>query len=131
MNFFYNFIFIFPSQHPSNITCINLYNSLNNGLYLHTVFELLVIYGGGVLSTCESGSYRTCCINGLGMYTPLRSSPVIAVCMAAKIKTLHGVRDTQKLQRSESMLIYRPVHCKCDRSQKGKSWFILILISIL
>ena len=40
--FFYNFIF--PSQHASDITYINMYNSLNHGLYLHTVFEFLVIY---------------------------------------------------------------------------------------
>ena len=40
-NFFYNFIF--PSQHASHITFINIYNSLNHGLYLHTVFEFLVI----------------------------------------------------------------------------------------
>ena len=38
---FYNFIF--PSQHASNITFINIYNSLNRGLYLHTVFEFLGI----------------------------------------------------------------------------------------
>ena len=38
---FYNFIF--PSQHASHVTCINIYNSLKHGLYLHTVFEFLVI----------------------------------------------------------------------------------------
>ena len=84
-----------------------------------------------MFSSCENESYRTCCTNGLGMYTPPRASPIISVCIAAKIKTLKDVRDTQKLQRSERMLIYRPVHRKCDRSQKGKSCFILILISIL
>ena len=52
-------------------------------------------------------------------------------CMTAKIKTLHGVHGTTKLHRSDRMLIKRPVHRKCDRSQKGKSWFILVLISIL
>ena len=41
LHFFYNFIF--PSQHASHITCINIYNSLKHGLYLHTVFEFLVI----------------------------------------------------------------------------------------
>ena len=60
-----------------------------------------------------------------------RASPVTSVCLAAKLKPLHGVRDTQRFQRSERILIYRPVHRKCDRFQKGKSWFILILISIL
>ena len=54
--------------------------------------------GGEGVSSCENGSYRTCCTNGLGMYTPPPASRVISVCMAAKIKTLHGVLDTQKLQ---------------------------------
>ena len=44
-SFFYNFIF--PSQHASHITCINIYNSLKHGLYLHTVFEFLCYIGGG------------------------------------------------------------------------------------
>ena len=66
---------------------LNIYNSLNQGLYQHTVFEFLVIYrGGGVFSSCENGSYRTCCTNGLGMYTPPRASPVTSVCMTAKNK---------------------------------------------
>ena len=32
---------------------------------------------------------------------------------------------------TERMLIYRPVPRKCNKPQKGKSWLILILISIL
>ena len=51
-----------------------------------------------MFNSCENGSYRTCCTNGLGMYTPQRGSRVVSVCMAAKIKTVHGVRNTQKLQ---------------------------------
>ena len=83
-------------MHASNITYINIYNSLNHGLYLHTVFEFLGIYRG--VSSCENGIYRTLCTNGLGMYMPPQASPVISVCMAAKIRIMHGVCDTQKLQ---------------------------------
>ena len=46
-NSYKDFLFIFPSQHASNITYINIYNSLNHGLYLHTMFEFIVIYRGG------------------------------------------------------------------------------------
>ena len=51
---------------------------MNHELYLHTVFEFLVIYRG-LFSSCEIGSNRTCCTNGLGMYTPPRASPAISV----------------------------------------------------
>ena len=89
--FFYNFIF--PSQHASNITFINI---LNHVLYLHTVFEFLGIYREGGLSCCENGTYRKCCTNTLGMYTPTPASPVISVCTAAKIKIVHGVRYSNR-----------------------------------
>ena len=70
--FFYNFIF--PSQHASNITFINIYNSLNRGLYLHTVFEFHVIYTGGG-----------------GCSAPVRMSPIAHVVQTALECThLHG-----------------------------------------
>ena len=59
--------------------------------------NFLVYIGGGGVSSRENGTYRTYCTNGLGMYTPPPASHVISVCMAAKLKIVHGVYDTQKL----------------------------------
>ena len=47
--FFYIYNFIFPSQHASNITYINIYNSLNQGLFIYIqCLNFLFYIGGGV-----------------------------------------------------------------------------------
>ena len=59
-------------------------------------------WGGGVQPMCEWVLSHMLYKRPWNVHAPTGQS----VCMAAKIKTLHGVRDTQNLQRSEQMLIY-------------------------
>ena len=66
--------------------------------YIYIQCLNFLVYIGGMVSSCENWSYHTCCTNDLGMYTPQRGSRVVSVCMAAKIKTVHGECNTQKLQ---------------------------------
>ena len=80
-----------------------------------------------MFSSCENGTYHTCCTNGHEMFTHALDSPIISVCMASKNKIVHGVYETQKSSSdTERMLINRPIHRKYDRPLKGKIWLILI-----
>ena len=122
---FFLITLFFPSQHASNITYLtylNIYNSLNQGLYLHTVFEFLGIYRGrGCSALVRMGPIAH--VVQTALECTLHHGPVLLLQFVwqLKIKTLHGVHDTQKLLQSERMLLYRPVQRKCEDPKKARA----------
>ena len=102
-SFFHNFIF--PSQHASNITYINIYNSLNQGLYLHTVFEFLVIYrggggGGGCSALVRMGPIAHVVQTALECTRLHGPVLLLQFVWQLKIKTLHVCKFISRQQKS-------------------------------
>ena len=73
------FITVFFHHSMHQIYHVLTYITVRNMVYIYIQCLNFLLYRGGVFSSRDNGSYRTCCTNGLGMYTPPRASPVISV----------------------------------------------------